>query len=347
MYGFEDYFELTPDQLLQKVTPEEIFKWIFKVDIDEQSRFKSPFRKDENPDCRFETRLDGTLLFVDFGDPDGRTHRTCFRAVMDHYQCSLPDALKRICIEFGLSENKSDYTEVKQKETEALQGSDNIIYPTIISTDKRPDTKKDRIFWNQFLISMDDLKADRTGIVERVHIDSKKGKRSFSPIGLCYEFYLDHHVKLYQPYNNPKYKWISNCNENDIGNLHNLPIRGKELIISKAYKDHRVIRNIGFGFTNVIWTMNEGCIPHPKILLDLTLRFELITIFYDNDQPGRDAAEKLKQAFLTVNPICKVRTIWLPQRQFPHKDPSDFVKKEGRKDTQEVFKYIGLNPIIK
>lgn len=343
MYGYEDSFDILPEQLLQKIKAEEIFRWIFNDDINTSIRYTSPFRKDNNPDCRFQETIDGTLLFIDFGESSGRTHRTCFRAVMDNFKCTLPIALKLICNQFGLSENPVDYEPIKD-EDESTKQEETKLFPTLITWETRPIERKDKIFWSQFIITPDNLKEDKTGIVSRIIIDSKKGKKSFSPMSICYSFDFGHHVKLYQPYNNPKYKWITNCNENDIGNLQNIPIIGDELIISKAYKDHRVLRNIGFGLTAVIWFQNEGCIPNAKILLDLTLRFKLITIFFDNDKPGREAAEKVKAAILLVNPLAKVRCVWLPVRQFPYKDPSDFVKKEGRTDTQEVLKYIGINP---
>jgi hypothetical protein len=346
MYGYEDSFDILPDQLLQKITAEEIFKWIFNDDISTAYRYISPFRDDSNPDCRFQETLDGTLLFIDFGERNhsGRTHRTCWRAVMDYHKCSLSVALKLVSNHFGLSNNPIDYVPLQNEKNEAPAVK---VYPTLITWDVRPIEKRDKIFWSQFIISSQDLKDDKVGIVKTVHIDSMKGKKSFDPMSICYAYDFGHHVKIYQPYNNPKYKWITNCNENDIGNLQNIPLIGDELIISKAYKDHRVLRNIGFGLKAVVWTPNEGSIPCAKILLDLSQRFPLITIFYDNDQPGRDAAAKLMAAILTVNPSAKVRCIWLPVRKFPHKDPSDFIKKEGRADTQEVLKYIGISPKIK
>jgi hypothetical protein len=343
MYGYNDDFEILPEQLLQKITQEQVFEWIFQQNINTVERYTSPFRNDKTPNCRFEEVEDGTLLFVDFGEPSGQTHITCWKAVMRYHKCTFPVALKLVAFQFGLSTNLVDYEPVKEVKQE--QGK-IIPYPTIITWDGRPIEKKDKIYWSQFIITPENLTEDEVGIVKTVHIDSRKGKRSFNPISVCYAYNFKHHVKLYQPYNNPKYKWISNCTENDIGNLHNLPLIGKELIITKAYKDHRVLRNIGFGLKSVVWTQNEGCIPDDKILLDLSQRFELVTIFFDNDQPGKEAAQRLMQEFIRVNPNCNIRCIHLPVRQFPHKDPSDFIKKEGRKDTQEVLKYIGINPII-
>lgn len=344
MYGYEGSFEILPDQLLQKVTAEEIFRWIFNEDISTAYRYTSPFRKDDSPNCRFEETSDGTLLFIDFGETSGgRTHRTCWRAVMDHHKCTLSTAIKLVCNYFNLSSDPIDYVPLQSEKSEAPILK---TYPTLITWDNRPIEKRDKIFWSQFIITPQDLKEDRIDIVKTVHIDSRKGKKSFNPMSICYAYDFGYHSKIYQPYNNPQYKWITNCTEDDIGNIDNIPLVGDELIISKAYKDHRVLRNIGFGLKAVIWTQNEGCIPNAKILLDLSQRFKLITIFYDNDQPGRDAAAKLMAIILSINPSAKVRCIWLPVRKYPHKDPSDFVHKEGRTDTQEVLKYIGIHPKI-
>lgn len=347
MYGYEDHLDIHPEQILQKVTELEIFEWVLGEKVDLSIRYLSPFRDDTNPDCRFEEREDGTLLFLDFGDPYGKTHRSCFNMVQAKYNnCSLSTAMKIICQHFGISEDTTNYESGNQVR-KVQHTEDNTSHaPATILWTTRNSHKKDKLYWSKFLINIEDLKEDGTGIVATITIDSRKGRRSFTPHNICYSYpFADSgHVKLYQPYNNPKYKWISNCDENDIGNINNLPPTGKELILQKSYKDHRVQRNVGFG-QPVVWLQNEGCIPHPKILLDLSTRFELITIFYDNDQPGREAAARLMYEFLRVNPQAKVRCVWLPQRKYPHKDLGEFVSKEGRSDTQEVLKYIGIKPL--
>lgn len=342
MYGYGKLVEILPEQVLQKVSELQIFEWVFDHSIDVLQHYVSPFRSDTTPNCRFETRPDGALLFIDFGDK--KTHRSCFQAVMDKYPgTTFNDALKLILQHFGLSNDPIDYEPVKQVYVPSSDSPHDNSHAAIHQIN-RGFERRDALYWSQFLIQLVHLAEDDVRCVERVTIDNpKKRKVTFSPFGLCYSFNFGDHVKLYQPNNNPKYKWITNCDENDIGNIGNLPRTGKELIIQKSYKDHRVLRNMNLGL-DVIWTQNEGCVPRADILLDLSQRFELITIFYDNDQPGREAAAKLMTIILTINPGAKVRCIHLPVRKYHHKDPGEFVKKEGRRDLIEVLHYIGINP---
>ena len=154
-------------------------------------------------------------------------------------------------------------------------------------------------------------------------------------------------IKIYQPYGG-KYKWITNCDEDNIGNFDNLPPTGRELIIQKSYKDHRVLRNLEWGL-NVIWFQNEGCVPSMDILVNLTQRFEYITIFFDNDEDGMKAAQKLCDIFNMIRESC-ARTVFLPKRR-KHKqlygdylkDPGAFINKEGKQDFIKTLKQIGIN----
>lgn len=343
MYGYSVLTEISPEQVLQKVTEVQIFEMIMREEVDvlsSSARYTNPCREDNNPGCRFETREDGTLLFVDFAEAKGKTHRTCFRMVMDYYGVTFNTAIRIICSHFGLSSDVNDYSPVITK-PRLIEREEVSSFPTLIEPEHRPYEKRDKLFWSKFMITTDHLSEDNTKAVKRVTIKGRKGTSSFDPLNICYSFDFGKHTKLYQPYTHPEYKFITNCDENDIGNINNLPIVGKELIIQKSYKDHRVLRNTGFGL-NVIWTQNEGCIPKWDILYDLSIRFELITIFYDNDEPGRRAASKLASVILIVNPNANVRIVYLPDKKY--KDPGQFIHGEGRKDFEEVLKQIGIKP---
>lgn len=342
MYGYEEYVDILPEHILQKVNALEIMEMCLGEKADVGVRYISPCRDDNSAGCRIEERLDGTILFVDFGESKGKTHRDCFKLVMDSYGVTFQSALKIICNHFGLSTTSVDYQPLKVKPKVNNNSVSSTPFSTVIDYDTRDFNKHDKKHWSQYLIYPEQLLEDKTHAVSRIKIDSAKGRKSFEPFSPCFSFDFGHHVKLYMPYNNPQYKWITNCDENDIGNIWNLPKTGKELIIQKSYKDHRVLRNIGFGL-DVIWTQNEGCIPHEKILYDLSIRFDLITIFYDNDKAGRLAALKLRNVILALNPSAKVRFVYLPRR-WGHKDPGEFINKEGKKDLQQVLQTIGIKP---
>lgn len=339
MYGYENHIDITPEQILQKVTQESIFELVLGQPFDFNERYISPFRDDTRPDCRFELRIDSTIVFVDFGEKFNnphKTHRSCFGMVMDRYGVSLEGAIRIICQKFNLSTSISDYTPIT---------TTHISKPhidTVIRYEKKDFNKSDVAHWNQFLIKTDHLVEDSVFSAKKFSINSSKGYRVINVYKYCYIIDFIDTVKIYQPYST-KYKWITNCNENCIGNIDNLPSKGDELIIQKSYKDHRVLRNIIDGL-NIIWFQNEGCIPSMEILSNLIERFKLITIFFDNDYDGILAAIRLHEIFSGIKEGC-CRIVHLPvfiSRNLTHKDPSEFIHGEGRKDTIQVLKQIKL-----
>jgi len=98
---------------------------------------------------------------------------------------------------------------------------------------------------------------------------------------------------------------------------------GKELIITKGYKDYRVLKNNG---KNVVWFQNEGMMPNDLILNHLVNHFVNVIVWFDNDQPGITASEKVKNHINTLVP-GKAKNLWLPERGLAVgiKDPSDCI----------------------
>lgn len=337
MYGYYEHIDITPEQLLQKIDQVKIFEWILKQPVIFGNKYRSPFREDNEPKCFFTQREDNTILFIDFGDRTGRTHRSCFRMVMDSYNptLTLTEAIEVICERFNLSKNSSDYPVIQQFDKLATVRSKTRI--DYIARDFEP---RDRKYWNKFLISLSDLEEDNVLAAKKFTKINKKGVLSMYPPTICYAIDFIAHVKLYMPYN-PELKFITNCDEDDIGNIDNLSHFGDRLIIGKSYKDHRVVRNI-LNFHDVIWFMNEGCIPSEHILKNLLSRFENIIIFFDNDFTGFRTAYKLYRVLTSLSSKSKVFIRYIPISLKPIKDAGEFVSKEGRKDTFNL-----LNKILK
>lgn len=343
MYGYEAFIEITAEQLLQKVSQEQIFEYVLEEPFSYSFRYLSPFRPANKPDtkagCRFEVREDGTILFVDFGERflTGRTHRTCFRAVMDKFNCDLTASIKIICEHFKLSTSKDDYQPIQYIEYEKKSGE----VRADITWQPKPFNRFDIQHWSQFLITPTHLKEDNVHSISRYTVNSpNKGLKTFSPYKHCYAIDFAPRTKIYQPYQT-EYKWITNCDEDNIGNVDRLLANGDELIVQKSYKDHRVIRNTIPELDRlVVWFQNEGCIPSIEICRMLINRFKLITFFYDNDEDGIKAAIKLTEYFNSLKPSC-ARMVHIPT-DIPWKDPGQFIKKEGRKDLIEILKYIDI-----
>lgn len=337
MYGYEEHLDLTPEEILQKVSQEAIFEWILEEPFAFGKKYKSPFRDHSKGigTCRFEQRTDGTILFVDFGE-SFKTHRTCFAMVMDAHNATLSQALKIICSKFNLSTNKYDYEEIKKTHEYVKTDNDS---NTIITYDKVAIETRDRRFWNTFIIKPEHLEEDQVFVTNRFYIERPdRPRKTVNVFTQCYAIDFVDAVKLYQPFSRD-YKWITNCNEDHIGNFDNLPQSADELVIAKSYKDHRVLRNLELGL-NVIWLQNEGMIPSLYILENLLSRFRRITIFFDNDVTGIEAANKLMDILNAIR-MASTRMIYLPLK-YNAKDPGELVSKEGRADTIRVLKYIGL-----
>jgi antitoxin component of RelBE/YafQ-DinJ toxin-antitoxin module len=339
MYGYADYIDVTPEQILQKVTQEEIIEFVLEQPFSFKMRYCSPFREDKKPGCRFELRPDGTLIFIDWGEKfinPSKVHRSVFGMVMDKFGITMDGAIRLLCSQFGLSTSKDEYQPVDKVQYQKREIVDT---PTVITYEKKPFSRNNVLFWSQFLIRPEQVKEDNVFSARSFTISNNKGYRVITPYEHCYVYDFIDKVKIYQPYNET-YKWITNCDENNIGNIDNLPPTGEELIVQKSYKDHKVLRILEIGL-NVIWFQNEGCIPDILILINLTVRFKLITVFYDNDEDGIKAAMKLVEVFNMIKPNC-ARMVYLPLDKYKHKDPAAFINKEGRQELIEVLKYIGI-----
>jgi len=344
MYGYERYIDITPGQVLQKITQEEIFEFVLEQPFSYSHKYLSPFRDDKRPGCRFEERPDGAIVFVDFGERlrnPKKVHRSCFSMVMDKFGVSMNGAVTKICEHFGLTTNLEDYKPITVSKLYKVKDH-NGSPETIIKYNAKIPTKSDVKYWSNFLIKIEEIESDNVFCVKSFSIKNEKGYRIITPYSNCYAMDFVDTVKIYQPYNE-RYKWITNCTENNIGNIDNLPPTGDELIIQKSYKDHRVLRNLSMGL-NVIWFQNEGCTPDTYILKNLAERFKLITVFFDADESGILAALRIWEIFNNIRPGC-CRIVHMPiliGRPIL-KDPSAFINKEGRNDLIQVLKHIGIN----
>lgn len=334
MYGFEDYFDLNKEHILQKVSQKDIFKIVFGRELDLTERYISPFReKDKSPGCFFE-EYEGKLYFKDFADKT--THRDCIDALMEFKNLSYIEALKFICKHYNLSTDSSDYKEVEEvyKEKNNYQSKELLKIDFKI----RDFSKNDKRYWSQYLIYPEQLLEDSVHPISSFKIQGKNN--NFYCYGLSYvytNFSIEGAIKIYSPYSST-HKWISNTHQDCIGNWNNVNTTIPTLILSKSYKDCRVLRNLGY--KNVIWLHSEKTIPSDRIILDWVFKFKKIIIFYDNDSTGLKGGEILKDVINSFKPDCAVQ-ISLPLTTLC-KDPSDLIKKEGRSDTIKILEKIGL-----
>lgn len=332
-------------ELLKYVTEEDIFEIVFGFKPKEYDYVTSPLREDKNPGCWFQYSFAGRLKFVDFGSQfyikgDRLTMMDCFDVVQQYFK--LPNLYQTLrFIKRTLIDGK-DLPELPEEQI----GKHRVEKSRVnIKFTPRVFSLLDKDFWfNKYEIFKENLIEDKVFPVLNYRVtNSKFGDYSVTARSLtyCYTDFESGNVKIYRPEETGKRRFLTNCNQNDIGGYNFLPQFGKHLIITKSYKDYRVLKNQGL---TVVWFQNEGMYPTLEVLLPLCKRFKKVTVFFDNDKTGIEAAEKLVSIINSYIPNT-ANYIHLPLECLPQqiKDPSDFIYKKGRK---QLIKFLSQNKLL-
>lgn len=352
-YGYkESRLFISKEEILRRITQEEIFKMVLGYLPREHSYVFSPFRQDNMPDCYFEWYKDN-LYFIDWAEPiQKRRHRDCFNMVQDSFGVSFYKSLEIVNDHFKLNllaghHDDSDYVIGQRKKVE--EQKKKIKSPKSMPFKARMfNAQGDRDFWQPYEITRSDLIKDEVFPIIWYKVFSKRLK-SHVVIRPNTRSYLignfNPRVKIYTPDKKGKGKWATNCTQNDIWGYDDLPLFGKQLVISKSYKDYRVLKNQG---TTVIAFQNEGMLPSQEILESLIERFEEIIVLFDNDRAGIEAAKKLVETINEVQP-GKARFIYLNTSLLRHRisDPSDYIKGKGREQLMWFLHENKVKIIIK
>lgn len=328
---------INKQQILEYVSEAEIFSLVFGFVPIEYRYVTSPFREDSNPGCWFHTdAASGKLRFVDFANEQtingiNMNNIDCFDAVQVYFKLSnfykVLDFIKTNLIEGKGIKHKIKVIKAKPKKQ------------VLIHIDPRDFDSRDRRFWSKYGISKQNLIDDKVFPVRRFNlINSRNGdvlRRVHDP---CYSFngFDGDRKKLYRPFQKGKNRFITNCKADDVGEIDSLVQYGQQLVISKSYKDCRILRNHNL---DSIWFQNEGMIPSDEILIELCKRFTNIVVFFDNDEPGITASEKVRDVINRYFP-GKARNLYLPEylyTDFGITDPADLYKSKGPKHLQNFI----------
>lgn len=340
MYGFvEAKKHVYRDDILALTSQESIFKLCFEeIVLDKVRTYTAPYREDHKGDCYFEMGRNGMLHFVDFADP-GRIRKDCFGLISAVYGLNVSDTLEYIDqqLNLGLGNGKPivPIKKVVVKTTfEKKKASPILIAP-------RPFNLYDRDFWLPYGINRVQLTKDGVLPISTYRFTSRKGElTTISPVDVAYAYtkFQENKKKIYRPHSTDA-KWLTNCTEDDVGGIDDLPQQGDYLVITKSYKDWRVLKNEGIDIC--IWFQNEGMIPNDEILLDLISRFKVFYIWFDNDPAGLAATKVVRETLVRLG-VTKVKSVFIPMTYKPLniKDPAD-LRKHSKQELQElIYKLI-------
>lgn len=339
MYGYYTYIPINTKEILKRVTQEDIFKIVFE-DVDLEKKYKAPYRDDKEAGCWFHY-FEDTLYFTDFAS--NPINLTCFGFIEKVYNIPFMKALELINTHFKLGLGLSSGEEKEVKYEPVIIKKQHIEKrPKDILCYLREYEYKDIKFWGQYGISINNLKEDKVYPIKAYRGINRHNKPFLTicnDLAYCYSDFDDNKIKIYRPYNK-EFKWFTNCTNNDIGGLKSVECVNY-VIITKSYKDCRVLKNLGY---NTIWFQNEGQTPSNEILVHLVNLFEKIYIWFDNDTAGMTTGKILYDKINNLKPIANI--ILIPPVLFRNqgiKDPSDYYKVLGKERLEEFIKTKIIN----
>lgn len=333
------------NEILKYVSEEDIYKLVFGFKPEEFDYVVSPFREDRRPGCWFQYSYSGKLSFVDFGSKIYKRgvqmiRIDCFDAVQEHF--NLPNLYHTLLF---IKKHLIDGKDLPEREIVLKKYTKEDVPQIQINFIPREFSLDDKKFWyKRYGISKENLIEDKVFPISQYKvINSRQGDYTVNTDNLtyCYADFENGKKKIYRPYQTGKRRFLSTCTQNDVGGIRHLPESAKKLIITKSYKDYRVLKNQGL---NVVWFQNEGMYPKLDILLPLCKRFEFITIIFDNDKTGIEAANKIVGIINSYFP-GKSSYIHLPIQLLAEgiKDPSDFIEVKGRR---QLINFLLKNKLL-
>ncbi len=319
--------------ILDLVTQEQIFSLVFGFLPEDFQYTTSPFRNDRTPKCWFQYHINGVLYFIDFASTSHRRHSDCFNVVQDFFQLNnFYETLEFIHMKLINGKNIRLRTEMKKVVHKIEKQSVKLLI------EPREFNNKDVHYWNSYGITIPQLIEDKVFAISSYHaLNTKKGNISSKCYDLAYTDtnFSEGRKKIYFPHRISSKRFITTCKREDIGGIKSLAPFGRQLIITKSYKDYRVLKNQG---KNVIYLQNEGMFPLKK-LLNIVMNWREVIIFFDNDSQGIYSAEKLS-GLINEEYLGKAKPLWLPETLYHEKitDPSDLHAKRGRNELLNFLK---------
>ena len=283
--------KLTKDFILSHITQEQIFEKYLGIPI-QFNLFKNPLRIDNYPTCSFKYMgkiSDGRdlLWFNDFSQPKGVD---CFGLVQKIYNnCSFYETLEIIGTHFKLLD------------IQLLQDYKYIIEPSIqreiikkikhdIKIKSIEFTRKDKEYWNQYHLELEDLSKDIKSIKCYWLDDNKYNCNLVKP---NYAYDCDNYdYKLYFPLVDKKkeIKFLHNNAEIFQGDKY-LKFDKPLLIITSSYKDVQLLKKIEKEYSlnfETISPMSETTLPTKKLEFYKT-KYQHILLYHNNDDAGKQA----------------------------------------------------------
>lgn len=317
---------ITKEKIYEKVTDEEILKH-FLPDYDSKSKQKyhSPFsEKDENPSLHIYKK--GEKLMFKSHNTGHQGDILQFVADLNSLNCKndMQQVLKII----------NDAMHLQLEESPQKQN---------IKVTANGYTSRGLLYWAQFGVKAEHLYKYNVSEVQEHHFINSDGKtckfdyKKLNKLVFCYQ--ISNRIKIYIPalpvgfaddaffQGQQKSFGFKDQSSSDIFGLEQLPKEKVPYIIFAAgEKDCLTLNANGFP---AIAMQSENQLPQNDLISKLKTKCDAIFVCYDNDNAGRNAAQKIKDAF-------GIQNIVLPDEI---KDVADYFLKFKTTDFKKLVDY--------
>jgi hypothetical protein len=285
-------------------------------------RFKSPFRKDNRPDCQLRFSANGRIYYADYARyvPEGID---IFALVMDVYSVSFYQAVEYLWeIVDGNVEGKVIVEKEKLPKVDRFE-------PAKIDVQSREWLTSDLAWWAEFGIDEYTLKKYRVEPVHKIWLRDEpcylfiKGH-----VHPAYVYHFGDYVKVYHP-RRKEHRFLSN-NGRVLQGYEQLPEKGDYLIITKSLKD---VMTLSKYHIPAVAPQSESVMPDDEMMEELNRRFRKVVVLMDNDRAGKHALYLWRQKgyLITMLPI-----------KLGAKDISDFYRRSGAWETHKLIEQAKL-----
>jgi hypothetical protein len=314
--------ELKKEDILNKISAHDIFKYYITTYNSPGRAFCSELRKDRSPSCSIKILGNNNAVYKDFSTGEVYGPITY---VQHKYGILYHQALILISNDFNLElcignvpKKTMGYIGEVQKE----QPKESIVRIRIVS---KPFTTDGLEYWKQYGVTIEILDLFEIKQLEGYYLKYNYFKVRKKELAFSYHF-GSYRYKILKP--DSDNKWFTNCNANILQGFKQLPERGKLLIITKSNKDIMTLRSIGL---YAVAPQSESTQIPDGAISYLKDRWEKIVIWYDNDKPGLELADKHSL-------IYNAPYVYIPIGD--SKDPSDYRKDHGEGRLKLLIKQL-------
>lgn len=253
----------------------------------------SPFRKDSKPSFECFSK-NGKVFFFDFSTRDSFSLQSFLCA---YWNVSYPLMLERVYND--LKSTSSNRISIETKKTKLEKSS------FTLNVKVRTWRDYDFEYWKRFGIEEKWILNANIYPISFYMMTYDNGETlTFGCDKYAYAYYEKKEgkemLKIYQPYNNSGWKWLSSFRDNVISLWTKIPEKGSFLCICSSLKDALCLwSNTGIP---AIAPQGEGYNLSDTVIKQLKERFKYIFVLYDNDKPGIEFSKSLckKTGFIYV-----------------------------------------------